>query len=269
MTPNVSLPMYDLPEMWADNARFGEALRGLLRAHDWGLITVEFSEREDGIWLSVEDIGIGMSEAVLTGSLLDFGAPPGWSRDFPASRRKEWFPLDQVWYRLFLCGAVPIRSLWFLPDSRGAVPRPSTSLEDIGYVRGHIRRISVRMGRKIWASRFVHKAGCQNARHGSSPQLQRRQLCVTEAVNDMVIDHPSRLHKSVANRRSYELKAALSQILAHRIRFFGGAWNVAHDPPGILDRRVIDELPNISVEAAEMALHLDKSVGVHDGSFDL
>ena len=174
MTPNVSLPMYDLPEMWADNARFGEALRGLLRAHDWGLITVEFSEREDGIWLSVEDIGIGMSEAVLTGSLLDFGAPPGWSRDFPASRRKEWFPLDQVWYRLFLCGAVPIRSLWFLPDSRGAVPRPSTSLEDIGYVRGHIRRISVRMGRKIWASRFVHKAGCQNARHGSSPQLQRR-----------------------------------------------------------------------------------------------
>ena len=103
MTPNVSLPMYDLPEMWADNARFGEALRGLLRAHDWGLITVEFSEREDGIWLSVEDIGIGMSEAVLTGSLLDFGAPAGWSRDFPASRRKEWFPLDQVWYRLFLC----------------------------------------------------------------------------------------------------------------------------------------------------------------------
>src|SRR5215831_4680008 len=116
---------------------------------------------------------------------------------------------------------------------------------------------------------FVHKAGDQNARHGSSLQLRRRQLCVTEAVNDMVIDHPSRLHESVANRRSYELKAALSQILAHRIRFFGGAWNVAHAPPGILDRRVIDELPNISVEAAEMALHLDKSFGVHDGSFDL
>jgi HSP90 family molecular chaperone len=99
--------MYDLPEMRADNARFGEALRGLLRAHDWGLITVEFSEREDGIWLSVEDIGIGMSEAVLTGSLLDFGAPPGWSRDFPASRRKEWFPLDQFgigFFSVFMLG---------------------------------------------------------------------------------------------------------------------------------------------------------------------
>ena len=42
--------MYNLPEMRADNARFGEALRELLRAHHWGLITVEFSEREDGIW---------------------------------------------------------------------------------------------------------------------------------------------------------------------------------------------------------------------------
>lgn len=30
MTPNVSLPMYNLPEMRADNARFWEALRELL-----------------------------------------------------------------------------------------------------------------------------------------------------------------------------------------------------------------------------------------------
>src|SRR5215469_18795751 len=43
---------------------------------------------------------------------------------------------------------------------------------------------------------FVHKAGGQNARHGLSLQLRRRQLCVTEAVDDMVIDHPSRLHES-------------------------------------------------------------------------
>ena len=30
MTPTVSLPMYNLPEMRADNARFWEALRELL-----------------------------------------------------------------------------------------------------------------------------------------------------------------------------------------------------------------------------------------------
>src|SRR6516165_5200044 len=116
---------------------------------------------------------------------------------------------------------------------------------------------------------FVHKAGGQNARPGSSPQLQRHQLRVPEAINDVVIDHPSRLHKSVANRRPYELEAALSQILAHRIRFFGGAWNVAHALPCILHRCVIDELPNIGVEAAKMPLHLDESFGIHDGGFDL
>ena len=33
---------------------------------------------------------------------------------------------------------------------------------------------------------FVHKAGDQNARHGSFLQLRRRQLGVTEAVNDTV-----------------------------------------------------------------------------------
>ena len=43
---------------------------GKLESVDNYLIT----NREDGIWLSVEDTGIGMSEAVLTGSLLDFGA---------------------------------------------------------------------------------------------------------------------------------------------------------------------------------------------------
>ena len=31
MTPTASLPMYNLPEMRAVNARFWEALRGLLR----------------------------------------------------------------------------------------------------------------------------------------------------------------------------------------------------------------------------------------------
>src|SRR5262252_4756219 len=105
--------------------------------------------------------------------------------------------------------------------------------------------------------------------HGSSPHLRRRQLRVPKAINDMVIDHPSRLHKSIANRRPYELEAALSQILAHRIRFFGGAWNVAHALPCILHRCVIDELPNIGVEAAKMPLHLDKSVGIQNGGFDL
>lgn len=43
------------------------------RPADWGLITVELLSEGGRDWLIVEDNGIGMSEQVLTGPLLDFG----------------------------------------------------------------------------------------------------------------------------------------------------------------------------------------------------
>ena len=43
------------------------------RSADWGLITVDLLSESDEVWLVVEDNGIGMSEHVLTGPLLDFG----------------------------------------------------------------------------------------------------------------------------------------------------------------------------------------------------
>jgi hypothetical protein len=43
------------------------------RKADWGEVTVSLLEDSDGHWLKVEDNGIGMSERVLTGPLIDFG----------------------------------------------------------------------------------------------------------------------------------------------------------------------------------------------------
>jgi Histidine kinase-, DNA gyrase B-, and HSP90-like ATPase len=43
------------------------------RPLDWGRITVDLRSEGDKVWLVVEDNGIGMSEYVLTGPLLDFG----------------------------------------------------------------------------------------------------------------------------------------------------------------------------------------------------
>jgi hypothetical protein len=43
------------------------------RPPHWGNIDVSIAERPDGHWLVVEDNGIGMSEQVLAGPLLDFG----------------------------------------------------------------------------------------------------------------------------------------------------------------------------------------------------
>ena len=43
------------------------------RSAGWGRITVDLLSESDKVWLVVEDNGIGMSEHVLTGPLLDFG----------------------------------------------------------------------------------------------------------------------------------------------------------------------------------------------------
>jgi hypothetical protein len=43
------------------------------RPAGWGKITVSIDDRNGDLWLTVEDNGIGMSEMVLTGPLLDFG----------------------------------------------------------------------------------------------------------------------------------------------------------------------------------------------------
>jgi len=43
------------------------------RAKDWGEINVTTGKDNLGIWIQVQDNGIGMSEAVVTGPLLDFG----------------------------------------------------------------------------------------------------------------------------------------------------------------------------------------------------
>jgi hypothetical protein len=51
-----------------------QARRRLQNRTGWGLIRVELSSQMDGVLLSVEDDGVGMSERVLTGSFLDFGS---------------------------------------------------------------------------------------------------------------------------------------------------------------------------------------------------
>lgn len=43
------------------------------RPESWGTVTVSLPETADGVWLEVADDGVGMSERVLTGALLDFG----------------------------------------------------------------------------------------------------------------------------------------------------------------------------------------------------
>ena len=56
-----------------------------------------------------------------------------------------------------------------------------------------------------------------------------------ETSRQMVIHHPCRLHKGVANSRADELKSAFFQGFAHRIGFSGAGGNFRHCLPVILN----------------------------------
>src|SRR6185503_18726884 len=66
-----TVPLRELIQNASDAVRARRVLEG--RPSNWGRITVRLGRDEQGPWAEVEDTGLGMSEAVLTGPLLDFG----------------------------------------------------------------------------------------------------------------------------------------------------------------------------------------------------
>jgi hypothetical protein len=65
------VPVRELIQNATDAVQARRRFQG--RPASWGEIRVSIASRDDGSWLVVEDNGIGMSEQVLTGPLLDFG----------------------------------------------------------------------------------------------------------------------------------------------------------------------------------------------------
>lgn len=77
----------------------------------WGRVRLFIEKSDEDIWLHVDDQGIGMSEAVLTGPLVDFGKSL-WSsgllqEEFPGLRSKRLKPIGKFgigFFSVFLLG---------------------------------------------------------------------------------------------------------------------------------------------------------------------
>jgi hypothetical protein len=80
-----TIPLRELLQNASDAVR----ARRLLQGHDarWGNVLLRLGADEHGAWLEIEDDGVGMSAAVLTGPLLDFGvsfwSAPDAIKEFP------------------------------------------------------------------------------------------------------------------------------------------------------------------------------------------
>lgn len=66
-----TVPLRELLQNATDAVRARRLLEG--RPATWGDVTVRLGKDADGDWLEVEDTGLGMSQAVLTGPLLELG----------------------------------------------------------------------------------------------------------------------------------------------------------------------------------------------------
>src|SRR5436190_21747787 len=74
----------------------------------------------------------------------------------------------------------------------------------------------------------------------------------------MIVDEARSLHESVDDRRADEAKAALLQILRQGVGYrCAGGHGFQRSTP-MLERRAAHEGPDITVEGAEFALHLQK-----------
>jgi hypothetical protein len=89
-----TVPLRELIQNAADAVR----ARRKLQQHpdDWSAITVRTGQDSNGAWIEVEDMGLGMSDATLTGAFLDFG-------------KTSWgsLPMQQEWPGLLASGFIP------------------------------------------------------------------------------------------------------------------------------------------------------------------
>jgi hypothetical protein len=107
-------PTVALRELIQNGADAVQARRRIQkRPADWGEITVSLAKNGDEFWLVVEDNGIGMSEQVLTGPLLDFGTSfwrsPMVMEEFPGLMASGMHAIGRFgigFFSIFMLGSV-------------------------------------------------------------------------------------------------------------------------------------------------------------------
>lgn len=108
--PLLYVPLRELVQNSTDAINARRILEN--KSPEWGEIIVRQGNDGTGFWLEVEDNGIGMSEKVLTGPLLDFGGKFWYSEmmlnELPALAEKGFYPIGRFgigFFSLFMWGA--------------------------------------------------------------------------------------------------------------------------------------------------------------------
>jgi len=90
-----------------------------------------------------------------------------------------------------------------------------------------------------------------------------------ETLDEVIVDHPHRLHEGVADGAADEAEASPLQVFAHGVRFGRVGRHLGQRLPSILLRPVTDEAPDVLVECPKLLLDRQKRLGVVDRRLDL
>src|SRR2546429_999196 len=91
---------------------------------------------------------------------------------------------------------------------------------------------------------------------------QPLDLSAPETADEVVVDHPGRLHERVADRRAHEGEAARLEIPAHRMRDLGRRRHPAPLPRPILDGPAVDPPPEAPGEQGRPSPHREQRARV-------
>src|SRR5436309_5358012 len=85
----------------------------------------------------------------------------------------------------------------------------------------------------------------------------------------MIVDQAGGLHERVTDRRADEPKLSFLELVRQRIRFARARRHAAKRAPAVDLRRAADEAPDEAIEAANLALQLEKRARIAHRARDL
>ncbi|MGJ5046805.1 HD domain-containing protein [Bradyrhizobium oligotrophicum] len=233
---NLLAPVRELLQNATDSVRARRLVSK--RSNTWGSIRLRIDNTSTSTWLHVDDTGIGMSEATLTGALLDFGSS-FWRTH---ALRDEWPGLEssglQVigkfgigFFSIFLLGdqvkvisrrcdagvvdakVLEFESIRSRPILR--LPDPDEVLED------YVTTVSVKLNDRLVANEEeaepLYRGGTPRTIQLSAwlpKQLNRIVKLVSGVDVDITIEVPHQKYQHSANWTTIEPRQFLTELLA-------------------------------------------------------
>ena len=89
-------------------------------------------------------------------------------------------------------------------------------------------------------------------------------LFVSETLYLLIIYHPYRLHKCIADGRPDKLETTFNQVFAHCIGLLSVGWNIFNCFDFVIDRLTVYKLPDIDIEGTKFFLNFQKRFCILD-----